>query len=341
MQLMQRGGCSRVRDGELVWKMIWNLKVPNAVKMFMWRACNNLLPTKMNLMRRGVVQEAKCPICGREDETAKHILWSCPSAQDVWSCGPTKLQKGIGEGITFVHVVEEMIGRCDLAELEILAVVARKIWFRRNSVVHGGDFIHPTHVFRDAINSLEDFQKANTQDIVLRSPLQDDIPTLWRKPPPGIYKINWDAAVDKDHGRIGFGIIVRDHEGLVLAARSFTRALMVEPVVAEALAGFYAVEFSRDMSFFDIFLEGDALQIVSAVKTNNQRWSKFGHIIDGIRSGLHHLRSWQIHHVKRDANSAAHTLAREAIKSVIDRVWIEEVPPCIYGIVIREQIASV
>jgi hypothetical protein len=32
-------------------------------------------PTKMNLMRRGVVKDARCPICEREAETITHILW--------------------------------------------------------------------------------------------------------------------------------------------------------------------------------------------------------------------------------------------------------------------------
>jgi hypothetical protein len=44
-------------------KTMWNLKIPNVAKMFMWRACQNLLPTKSNLLRRRVVEKALCPIC--------------------------------------------------------------------------------------------------------------------------------------------------------------------------------------------------------------------------------------------------------------------------------------
>jgi hypothetical protein len=33
-----------------------------------------------------------------------------------------------------------------------------------------------------------------------------------------MYKVNWDAAVDKKNGHIGLGIVVRDYEGVVLAA---------------------------------------------------------------------------------------------------------------------------
>lgn len=39
-----------------IWKSIWNLKVPNKVKTFIWRACSNALPTY--LWRRKVIKEA-------------------------------------------------------------------------------------------------------------------------------------------------------------------------------------------------------------------------------------------------------------------------------------------
>lgn len=204
-----------------------------------------------------------------------------------------------------------------------MAVMARKIWLRRNSVVHGGDFIHPSILFREASSSLEEFRRVNSHEPVVQYPLLVVPTILWHKPSSGKLKINWDVAVDKGHGRIGVGIIVRDHEGFVLAAHSTTKNILVEPVVAKALAALYAVNFCREMNFYDILMEGDALQIVSAVKMESKYWSRYGHIVDGIKVGLHTLRSWHIDHVKRDANTTAHSLAQEAILSVIDKVYIE------------------
>jgi ribonuclease HI len=106
-----------------------------------------------------------------------------------------------------------------------------------------------------------------------------------------MYKVNWDATVDKKNGRIGLGIVVRDYEGVVLAERSTTNNFLVEPVMAEALAAFHAIELCQEMDFSDIILEGDALQIVNTMKTTGTNWSNFGHIVNGIKSELSQLRS--------------------------------------------------
>lgn len=103
-------------------------------------------------------------------------------------------------------------------------------------------------------------------------------PILWNKSPIGIFKINWEVDVDKGYGRIRIGIVVRDHKGVVLAARSTPKNILVDLVVVEALSTLCAVKFSKDMSFHDIILEGDALQIVHVVKAGNKNWSKFGHL---------------------------------------------------------------
>ena len=65
------------------------------VKMFLRRTCHNLLSTKVNLFRSGVVTNKICPICEQEDETVEHILWSYPSANDVLGSGSISMQKGV------------------------------------------------------------------------------------------------------------------------------------------------------------------------------------------------------------------------------------------------------
>jgi hypothetical protein len=76
-----------------LWQGIWNISGARVVKMFLWQACNNILPTKEKLYNKCITPDPLCPVCGWEMETSAHALWSCTSARDVWlQCNP-RIQK--------------------------------------------------------------------------------------------------------------------------------------------------------------------------------------------------------------------------------------------------------
>lgn len=81
----QRGGeTSGYGKKEVIWKQIWKLGVPGAVKHFLWRLANNILPTMKNLGQRRVVEDAKCLICLTNEESVMHAIWWCHATTDVW-----------------------------------------------------------------------------------------------------------------------------------------------------------------------------------------------------------------------------------------------------------------
>lgn len=51
------------------WSFIRNLKLPPKIRMFLWRACFNILPTKLALFRRHVAANPFCDQCGVEEES--------------------------------------------------------------------------------------------------------------------------------------------------------------------------------------------------------------------------------------------------------------------------------
>jgi hypothetical protein len=53
------------------------------VKMSLWKACNDILSTKLNLFKKSIVPHSLCSIYLLEVETMEHIIWSCPTAMDV------------------------------------------------------------------------------------------------------------------------------------------------------------------------------------------------------------------------------------------------------------------
>jgi hypothetical protein len=85
--------------------------------------------------------------------------------------------------------------------------------------------------------------------------------------------------MDTVHGRMGMGIVVQDNEGYVVAARSLTKLGRLEPVATEALTVFQVAEFSKGLGLQDIIMECNTLQVVNAMRSTGQNWSRFGQLV--------------------------------------------------------------
>lgn len=135
-------------------------------------------------------------------------------------------------------------------------------------------------------------------------------------------------------------MIIRDHHGFVIAAQCKKIPIIQEPVMVEATAAREVVEFCRDVGIQDVIMEGDSLQVVQAFEDPGVNFRPFGQVVEeDAKSILGKLRSWKINHVKRDANMAAHTLAKFGLTCTMEHVWMEEIPECIFPIVTLEHSA--
>jgi hypothetical protein len=117
MERKEEAESSSRKGSSRVWREIWKLKLPNAEKKFLWRACHEILPTRTNLHRRKIVEDDLCHLCGQEEETVLHVLWQCPAAADAWSVGCKKLQKWSSDGSDFLQLVEKAFNQCDSEEI--------------------------------------------------------------------------------------------------------------------------------------------------------------------------------------------------------------------------------
>jgi hypothetical protein len=137
---------------------------------------------------------------------------------------------------------------------------------------YGGEFTHPNKFFREEALALEEFKRCNMKEsrtgVTERPDVHSQLP-LWQPPFLGVVKVNWDAAMNKKNGCIGFGIITRDSDGHFLGARCTHQKIEVNPLVAEVMATLSVVLFSKKVGFFDTIFEGDALHIVKEVNSNS------------------------------------------------------------------------
>ena len=104
----------------------------------------------------------------------------------------------------------------------------------------------------------------------------------WAKPKEGWTKVNVDAALDKKCGRMGFGVIIRDDEGKVSAAKCVSRNGLWDSSAAEALAAYYGAVFCQERGVTQPILEGDAKQITDAIQANGRDASRFDQLVDDV-----------------------------------------------------------
>ena len=142
---------------------MWKLKIPNKIKVLGWRSYLNILPTRENLARRRIVEDARCGVCFLTAETEYHALWKCRLAQDIWVGCERCLQKGtVGHG-DMLQLVENLNGRLSNEELELFWVQSWLIWNQQNSILHGGAIQDPGRLNQRAKDYLEEFQAFQVQ----------------------------------------------------------------------------------------------------------------------------------------------------------------------------------
>nr|GFA59777.1 RNA-directed DNA polymerase, eukaryota [Tanacetum cinerariifolium] len=62
----------------------WIKFIPIKVNVFAWKVYLDRLPTRLNLLHRGVhVPSLSCPICSSALEDTSHLHFSCGMASDV------------------------------------------------------------------------------------------------------------------------------------------------------------------------------------------------------------------------------------------------------------------
>lgn len=146
------------------WSLVWRMKVPPKVKMFVWRAALNTLPHRAELFRRKITHSPYCEHCHGEEETTDHILQRCRGTTAIWQAPPFSLQQ-LGERQSFWAWLTFL--RSSLAsETYLLAVVVMwKLWEVRNAEVHDTPTLSSPEIIQWCQVYLESYWSAQTPHI--------------------------------------------------------------------------------------------------------------------------------------------------------------------------------
>lgn len=84
----------------------------------------------------------------------------CGVAQDVWASSLSTIQKCKTDQVDMLGLLEYLMARLSLKELEFFFVQVWFTWHQRNVVVHGGRIQDPTILNKRAQEFLVDFKNS-------------------------------------------------------------------------------------------------------------------------------------------------------------------------------------
>ena len=117
------------------WKGIWSSIIPPKIKSFIWRACNDSLPTRTKLFDRKISNSFSCALCNDEAETNSHLFLECSFTQSLWM--QTHFWNGLQlpQQINFIDVVEVVLKILNSLDFDTLCIACWMIWNYRNKLI--------------------------------------------------------------------------------------------------------------------------------------------------------------------------------------------------------------
>ncbi|KAM6553636.1 hypothetical protein CsatB_014398 [Cannabis sativa] len=331
------------------WNGMWNLRVPQKIKIFVWRMYFRALPTNSQLIKRKIPLQPLCHRCGDETESPEHALIFCSSLRPLWS--KLQLWKVIDRGRagSLAELLVYLFEVLDADQFALLAMIWWWVWYDRNSVLfgkkqsrldvidvlakealmefHGIGAISGGRVLGAVVNGGAGLGVGNGgvgQGRVGRGGVWTN-GGRWCSPGVGDFVLNVDAAVTPGRGFAGFGGVIRGGDGVVWASWAVGAVGDYQVAVAELLALRAGLVWANRLGFSVVRVESDSSVVCSWINSPDSILM-FKPIVEEIISLLAAVGGGSCCAISRNANGVAHALAKSVTSSVGVNVWTDACP---------------
>ncbi|KAK9024334.1 hypothetical protein V6N11_004501 [Hibiscus sabdariffa] len=206
------------------------------------------------------------------------------------------------------------------------------LWFARNQLV--------CENVRPSISKLKSFILAHIAElkaiVTLHFPSVSSNQVVWSPSAMSITKFNFDAAYISARKSSVSGVIARNSQGLIMATCALSHNMIVDTFLAEAKVCEAVVDLAISLGFQSIQVEGDSLTVIKKLSAPSTYKSIISPVILDIKSKLGSFENITFAHVGRQGNQAAHMLTKEGLQRLLSRFWIEEAPPAVELIALRD-----
>ncbi|XP_058725615.1 uncharacterized protein LOC131596897 [Vicia villosa] len=138
-----------------LWKAIWRAPIHNRIRNFLWRLVNNILPTRVNLSKKGIVLDVNCPLCLSFPESSHHLFLNCEFSRLVFFsstlCYRVPNETYICEWLTAV------LSCGNNFYIQMISYLAYKIWCSCNDLLFKHKAAEPCVVAETTLENVCEF----------------------------------------------------------------------------------------------------------------------------------------------------------------------------------------
>ncbi|XP_041011384.1 uncharacterized protein LOC121255176 [Juglans microcarpa x Juglans regia] len=139
-----------------LWRKIWHMEVSRKIKAFAWKACNDILPTLINLRRKKVEVDSKCCFYQIHEEDITHALLNCPTIYIVWQRF-FLVDKFLHTSFSFIQTMHKVLMQGSEAKLTLFCVLCWSVWYRRNQMQMEKNLLQPVQATKRALSMCKVF----------------------------------------------------------------------------------------------------------------------------------------------------------------------------------------
>ena len=313
------------------WKKLWALEVPGKVGHFIWRVCRTCLPTAAALTDKRVNIDNKCTWCRMYIENAKHVLFECSFAKQVWEESGLENHVQVLPNETMVEVFKRLLTTATKEQNVLVVMLCWSIWNRRNKWVWDRIDMSVFGTRMAAVNLLMDWKRAQLEGIK-QKPVIHSSSRRWQLPQDGWVKINIDAATFAEINAFGLGSVIRDTEGNFLHAMCRRMEGMRQAREIEAISLKEALTWTKRYGFTRCVFETDSKLLAEAFNGRGGN-SYFHSIVKECVAMAKHFNDVVVQFAHRSANEVAHRLARASHSMSGFREWSGVAPEFLVDVI--------
>ena len=222
----------------------------------------------------------QCEFCGHLHEDFNHLFIKCPTAKLITQSVNHKAHPAILTCNPNIYnptaIIQELRKKVDMDTMSKLVFIWWSIWYFRNQIIFRNEAENIQGIINFIKNQIHNWGKTKSyseemEEIIGNKTNKSASETRrkkkgikWEKPPPGVFKLNFDGS-RLDSGKTSIGFIIRDSNARTVAIQA--ASCNFESVIgAEATAVYLGIKKAIQLKIQNLEIEGDNMCIINALK---------------------------------------------------------------------------